>query len=692
MLESVLIANRGEIARRILRTCRKLGVRTIAVYSEADANALHVEEADAAFQLGGLTPAESYLRLDKLLDVAKQSGAQSVHPGYGFLSENAEFSKACVEAGLVFIGPTPEVIAALGRKDQAKRIMSEAGVPVVPGYHEDAQEPEALLAEAERIGWPILIKAVAGGGGKGMRVVTSAEAFADALQAAQREGAAAFGDGRVLLERYVAHPRHIEVQILADQHGNTLHLFERECSLQRRQQKVWEEAPSVFVTDDLRERITAAAVAAGKAVGYTNAGTVEFLVGPDREFHFMEMNTRLQVEHPVTELITGLDLVEWQLRIADGEKLPITQEQVGCCGHAIEVRLYAEQPEQGFLPSTGILERLEFPETEARIESGVREGAAVSVHYDPMLAKLIVLGRNRPDALRKLRGALQHCGIAGLHTNLRFLEQLARHPVVVAGAADTLFIESRLDELLNSGSGAVVHWCAALHLLRRRAAHGMRSKLQAAVSPWERFDNWRLSGTEAETIELQTMSGEVSLAVKTSARQVSGRGGVQTRPHLPLWFTVIQNDEHIELEFQETQQGCLLTGQNLRFSFRILQEADSPEAAFWVIPTDPESPEVRERFTPKPRLLWSSTEDSQQPSLSAPMPGTIVEVLVAAGETVRRGQPLLTLEAMKMEHTISAPDAGVVKQLLCAKGDLVAAQARLLEFEASNPNISGDSS
>ena len=710
MLESVLIANRGEIARRILRTCRKLGVRTVAVQSETDANALHVEEADAAFALGGQTPADSYLHLDKLLDAAQQSGVQAVHPGYGFLSENAEFAKVCAEDGLVFIGPAPEVITSMGRKDEAKRIMAEAGVPVVPGYHGDAQEADALLAEAERIGWPVLIKAVAGGGGKGMRVVESAEAFPDALQAAQREGAAAFGDGRVLLERYVAHPRHIEVQILADQHGNALHLFERECSLQRRHQKVWEEAPSVFVDDDLRERITAAAVAAGKAVGYTNAGTVEFLVGPDREFYFMEMNTRLQVEHPVTEMITGLDLVEWQLRIAAGEKLPVTQEQVGRCGHAIEVRLYAEQPEQGFLPSTGVLERLEFPGTEARLESGVREGDAVSVHYDPMLAKLIVLGRNRAEAVRKMRGALQHCGVAGLHTNLRFLEQLSRHPVVAAGEADTLFIESQLEELLGSGSGAVLHWCAALHQLRRRATHrqgsgaitnaGMASvrpelvegrtpsmlrqaqhergrpsyRPQVAVSPWERFDNWRLFGTELETVDLQTPSGEVSLSVEIGAAD-SGSA--------PRQFTVLHEDTRIELELQETPQGWLLTGPSLRFPFRILEETNLPDAAFWVIPSNPDADEVRERFTPTPRLSWASAEDSQQPSLTAPMPGTIVQVHVSAGETVRRGQPLLTLEAMKMEHTLSAPEEGVVDHLLCAKGDLVEAQARLVEFRTS---------
>ena len=455
MFSTVLIANRGEIACRVIRTCRRLGIRTVAVYSDADADAQHVRLADAAYHIGGPRPQESYLRGDAIIEVAKKSGAQAIHPGYGFLSENADFADAVEAAGLVFIGPRAASMRKMGSKAGAKELMQAANVPVVPGYTGADQSPDLLAREAARIGFPLMIKAAHGGGGKGMRIVRVLDEFMANLESCQREAKNAFGRDRVLLERYVRHPRHIEIQVFGDAHGNAIHLNERECSAQRRYQKVLEESPSPVLTPELRKQMGEAAVAAARAIDYVNAGTVEFIVESDADgnpagFYFMEINTRLQVEHPVTELVTGLDLVEWQLRVAAGDALPLTQEQVRQDGHAIEVRLYAEDPEAGFLPGSGKLERLRLPSTDAhvRIDSGVVAGDTVTIFYDPMIAKLIVHDVDRPSALARMRDALAQCEIGGPKSNIEFLERLVRHPAVVNGTIDTAYLDRHLDEFM----------------------------------------------------------------------------------------------------------------------------------------------------------------------------------------------------------------------------------------------------
>ncbi|MBN8224042.1 MAG: acetyl-CoA carboxylase biotin carboxylase subunit, partial [Xanthomonadales bacterium] len=474
MFDKILIANRGEIACRVIRTCRRLGIASVAVYSEADAGALHVRLADEAHCIGGAAPGESYLRGDAVIEAARRSGAQAIHPGYGFLSENADFAEAVAAAGLVFIGPRAESMRRMGSKAGAKQLMAEAGVPVVPGYNGEDQALATLSREAARTGFPLMVKAAHGGGGKGMRVVHRLEDFVPALESCQREARNAFGRDRVLLERYVSTPRHIEIQVFGDAHGRVIHLNERECSAQRRYQKVLEESPSPFLTPALRTAMGEAAVAAARAIGYVNAGTVEFIVDGDGNFYFMEINTRLQVEHPVTERVTGLDLVEWQLRVAAGQPLPLAQEQVPQRGHAIEVRLYAEDPDAGFLPASGTLRALELPAADAhvRVDAGVEAGDTVTVHYDPMIAKLIVHDADRPRALARLREALARCHVAGTKTNLAFLEALARHPAVVEGTIDTGYLDRHLDEFLAGDrpvSAPLLAAGAAALLLRAQA-------------------------------------------------------------------------------------------------------------------------------------------------------------------------------------------------------------------------------
>src|SRR5690554_3725846 len=452
MFDRILIANRGEIACRVIRTARRMGIRTVAVFSEAEADAQHVRLADEAWPIGGPRPQDSYLRGDAILEVAKRTGAQAIHPGYGFLSENAEFAEAVEAAGIAFIGPKASSMRKMGSKAGAKELMDAAGVPVVPGYTGEDQAPGVLVREAGRIGFPLMIKAAHGGGGKGMRIVRSAEEFMPALESCQREAASAFGRDRVLLERYIESPRHIEIQVFGDAHGHVIHLNERECSAQRRYQKVLEEAPSPFLTPGLRERMGEAAVLAARTIDYVNAGTVEFIVAPDGGFWFMEINTRLQVEHPVTEMVTGLDLVEWQLRVAAGEPLPLAQQDIPQAGHAIEVRLYAEDPEAGFLPGSGRLERLRLPRPSGhvRIDSGVVEGDTVTIFYDPMIAKLIVHDRDRPAALARLREALAQCVIEGPKSNIAFLEALVRHPAIVEARIDTGYLDRHLDEFTSA--------------------------------------------------------------------------------------------------------------------------------------------------------------------------------------------------------------------------------------------------
>src|SRR3954469_5215914 len=490
MFDTVLIANRGEIACRIIRTLKRMGIRSVAVYSEADRDALHVALADAAYEIGAAPPRDSYLNQANILSAAKASGADAIHPGYGFLSENAGFAEACAKAGLTFIGPPPSAIRAMGSKSEAKALMEKAGVPLVPGYHGADQSLQVLQAAADKIGYPVLIKASAGGGGKGMKVAENAAAFQAALESAQREAKNAFGDDRVLIEKYLQQPRHIEAQIFGDSFGNIIHLFERDCSIQRRHQKVIEEAPAPGLTAERRAAIGKTAVEAGRAVGYVGAGTVEF-IAEGENFYFMEMNTRLQVEHPVTEAITGIDLVEWQIRVARGEKLPKTQDQLKIDGHAMEVRLYAEDPVRDFLPQTGTLHHLRFPE-DARVDSGIRAGDTVSIHYDPMIAKIIAHGADRSEAIARLRRALAAMEVGGLATNLDFLQAILREPDFAAGKVDTGFIERHRAALLPEPLPLPVQALALAALAVLRA--GERDAVTQegdSYSPWARLPGWR---------------------------------------------------------------------------------------------------------------------------------------------------------------------------------------------------------
>jgi 3-methylcrotonyl-CoA carboxylase alpha subunit len=506
MFDKILIANRGEIACRVIRTCRALAVHTVAVHSTIDAHALHVEMADEAYAIGGPRPTDSYLCGERIIEVALACGAQAIHPGYGFLSENEDFARAVEAAGLVFIGPTPKAIEQMGLKDRAKTIMERAGVPVVPGYHGANQDAAFLRAEAKKVGYPLLVKAVAGGGGKGMRLVTNDAAFDEQLAAARREAKFAFGDVRVLLERFVTGPHHIEFQVFGDSHGHYVHLFERECSIQRRHQKVLEETPSPFVDDELRARMGDAAVAAARAIGYRGAGTVEFIVGADRQFFFMEMNTRLQVEHPVTEMITGEDLVEWQLRVAAGEPLPLSQSEILSGGHAIEVRICAENPAIQFLPETGRIAVLRSPDEapDVRLDTGVREGDEVSVFYDPMIAKLVVWGDDRAEAARRMCEALSETEILGVTTNLAFLERVVAHPAFLAGDTDTGFIDKHRANLLPPSGEAPVEALVAA------AARVYRDELARTpgVSPWDDASGWRLNQSAARRMEFRRADGE----------------------------------------------------------------------------------------------------------------------------------------------------------------------------------------
>ncbi|WP_447731182.1 acetyl/propionyl/methylcrotonyl-CoA carboxylase subunit alpha [Pseudoxanthomonas suwonensis] len=659
MFQRVLIANRGEIACRVIRTCRRLGIETVAVYSEADAGALHVRLADHAVCIGAAAPNESYLRGEAVIEAALRSGAQAIHPGYGFLSENAGFAETVAAADLVFIGPPASAMQRMGSKAGAKQLMAAAGVPVVPGYNGEDQSPETLSAEAQRTGFPLMVKAAHGGGGKGMRVVHRAEDFAAALESCQREARNAFGRDRVLLERYVRSPRHIEIQVFADTHGQVIHLNERECSAQRRYQKVLEESPSPFLTPRLRAAMGEAAVAAARAIGYVNAGTVEFIVDPDGNFYFMEINTRLQVEHPVTEMVTGLDLVEWQLRVAAGEPLPLAQAQIPQQGHAIEVRLYAEDPDSGFLPASGTLRTLALPSPSenVRIDAGVEQGDAVSVFYDPMIAKLIVHDVDRPSALATLRAALAECHVAGLKTNIGFLEALARHPAVVEGRIDTGYLDRHLDEFLH-GDAAATHAdlaiAAAAFLLRAQQAEAA----QAAASndphsPWALADGWRMHGRAARHLRLRC--GE-------AVHEVLARG------HGGDWRLTVDGQQHAisGARMHDGRLELLLDGAGRRARARF--DGDTLELH------DGHRRLQLQRLASERAGADEGGGDGQ---VRAPMPGRVVVVRVGHGQQVEAGTELLVMEAMKMELSVKAPRAGIVSALRAAAGDFVEAEAVL---------------
>jgi 3-methylcrotonyl-CoA carboxylase alpha subunit len=644
MFRKLLIANRGEIAIRVMRTAQRLGILSVAVYSDADAHAAHVAMADEAFRIGPAPARESYLNAEAILAAARASGAEAIHPGYGFLSENAAFAEACAVAGIVFVGPPASAIRAMGLKDRAKQLMAEAGVAVVPGYLGDDQSEARLAEEAARIGYPVLIKAVAGGGGKGMRRVDAADEFLAALAGAKREAASAFGDDRVLVEKYVTRPRHIEMQVFADRHGNCVHLFERDCSLQRRHQKVIEEATAPGMSDAMRARMGEAAVKAAKAVNYVGAGTVEFIADaseglrPDR-FWFMEMNTRLQVEHPVTEAITGFDLVEWQLRAAAGEALPERQEGISARGHAVEARLYAEDTQKGFLPSVGRLERLRFPAARdgLRIDTGVREGDDVIVFYDPMIAKVIAWDETREGAAAKLSNALAETQIAGVYTNAGFLVRALRHPSFIAGDIDTAFIARHRAALIPDYVEPAPHLLAqaALFLVAEREAraHGQ--------DPWDAQDGFRVSGPAREVIEFV----------------VNGKRVPVTLEHERNGAAKIEIAGEIVDSAAKNHVMRLSSGE-----IAVMEDGET-----WV-------------FALHDPFVAAEAAGIASDRIVAPMPGKIVQLLVAADEHVKRGQALAVLEAMKMEQTLSAPVDAQVASVEVEVGDQVIEGAVILRF------------
>jgi 3-methylcrotonyl-CoA carboxylase alpha subunit len=669
---TLLIANRGEIACRIAATARRMGLRTVAVYSDADATARHVAACDTAVHIGGPEPRESYLRADAILEAARRTGAQAIHPGYGFLSENEQFAKACADAGIAFVGPPTDAIAAMGSKSAAKRLMEKAGVPLVPGYHGENQYPDFLKAQADEIGYPVLIKASAGGGGKGMRIVESSAAFAEALASCKREAASSFGDDKVLIERYLQKPRHIEIQVFADTLGNCVYLFERDCSVQRRHQKVIEEAPAPGMTPERRAAMGDAAVAAARAVGYVGAGTVEFIAEPDGRFYFMEMNTRLQVEHPVTEMITGHDLVEWQLLVAAGQALPAAQEDLRITGHAIEARVYAENPDNGFLPSIGTLETLTFPphvtfrNGDIRVDGGVRAGDTITPYYDPMIAKLIVRGDDREQARARMAQALGDIRSVGVQTNIAFLRRLMLDEAFAAADLDTGLIERRNATLFPPAapaSEADIALAAATLLARQGLPHPDVRKYALRNDPWDLADGWRINGAYHQAFTFLD-KGEQRVA------SVSREGG--------QWFCQIGPGDARTLEWHvqpatenQYQARIRLGGEDGRGTVVLSGERAYVFSEGNVCMLDIHDPVAHA----------SDAAGDHGGSLTAPMPGKIIAVAVKAGDAVKSGDTLLVMEAMKMEHTISAPRDGKVGEIFFAVGDQVTDGAQLISLE-----------
>jgi 3-methylcrotonyl-CoA carboxylase alpha subunit len=651
----VLIANRGEIACRIIRTAKRLGLRTVAIYSDADRGAMHVSLADEAVLIGPAPAKDSYLHIAAIIEAAQAAGAEAIHPGYGFLSENADFAQACADAGLVFVGPSAATIRLMGSKSAAKGLMESSGVPVVPGYHGEDQSIAMLQSAADRIGYPLLVKASAGGGGRGMRFVGSADELMEAIAAAKREAASSFGNDQILIEKYVAKPRHIEVQVFGDNDGNMVSLFERECTLQRRHQKVVEEALSISTTAERRAAMSAAARSAAQAAGYIGAGTVEFITDSSG-FYFIEMNTRLQVEHPVTEMVTGLDLVEWQLRIAMGEKLPLGQDQIAANGHAIEARIYAEDPEKGFLPASGTIRAWREPVGEGiRIDAGFRAGDDITPYYDALLAKLIAWGADRPQALRRIGEALDAFEIGGVTTNLAFLKALLTHPQVIRDDIDTGFIERELSTLTRSAPALAVldvaAACAAV-LLREQG-----EQVASENSPWDRADGWTLAGRRSRRLSFRHG------AERYDAVLWYGRGG------LSLEF----GGKNERLQFVPREGGvfdmCLgdaLERVSVAWSSRDidLSTLRGPRKLHWIDP-----------------FVANMSEAAAAGRIVAPMPGTVTRILAEPGVGLARGAPVIVLEAMKMEHTLRAPAEGRVKALKCAVGDFVQEGTELAEFE-----------
>jgi 3-methylcrotonyl-CoA carboxylase alpha subunit len=665
LIRKLLIANRGEIACRIIRTARSLGIATVAVFSEADRHAKHVAAADEAFLIGPAPARDSYLDAAKILEVARRAGVDAIHPGYGFLAENADFAETCAEAGFVFVGPPPAAIRAMGDKAKAKALMAEAGVPIVPGYFGEDQDPRRLAVEAARIGFPVLIKPSAGGGGKGMKIVAGAEAFSAALDSARREAAACFGDTRLMLEKYLAAPRHVEVQVFGDAQGTIVHLFDRDCSIQRRHQKILEEAPAPGLSDALRGAMRAAAIEAARSVGYTGAGTIEFLVAPEASaFYFLEMNTRLQVEHPVTEMITGLDLVAWQIRVAEGAPLPLAQGEIAAAGHAIEARIYAEDPRRDFLPQTGTLSRVDFPpdQPQIRVDSGVGAGDAISIHYDPLIAKLIAHGEDRASALRRLDHALGETRIIGVETNLALLRKVLAHESFSSAALDTGFIARHGSALLgpeDSAPDAAVA-LAAVGLLCERET---RARL-AGGDPWSARDSWRLNTCAKEQIFLHDLAAPGPSGCITITRSAGGGWRLALADGTLYRHAIgaLAEDGTLQAELDGHRLGAVWRRADLEIC--VLRRGEP----------------VR-RFRLRSPTARGAPGSGSRGGLTAPMPGRITALLVAPGAKVGANTPVLVLEAMKMEHMLRAPSAGIVRKFTFGLGDQVEEGALLVTFE-----------
>jgi 3-methylcrotonyl-CoA carboxylase alpha subunit len=653
----LLIANRGEIACRVIRTAKAMGLRTVAVYSEADRDAMHVAMADEAVLLGPARARDSYLNIERVTAAARQSGAEAVHPGYGFLSESAEFAQACADAGLVFVGPTAEMIRAMGSKSGSKMLMEKAGVPLVPGYHGEAQDEATLAKSADKIGFPVLVKASAGGGGRGMRIVRSAGELAAAIVSAKREAKAAFGDDRMLIEKFVQNPRHIEVQIIGDSHGNLLSLFERECTLQRRHQKVIEEAPSPTLNAAQRDAVCAAARKAASAVNYVGAGTIEF-VSDGKDVFFIEMNTRLQVEHPVTELITGIDLVEWQLRVAFGEKLPLSQDEIKLNGHAIEARVYAENPHKNFMPSVGRIRTWRMPEPSngLRIDAGYREGDAVSPHYDAMLAKVIAWAPNRDAAIERLNRGLEESDVRGIVSNIPFLSALVTHPDVRANTIDTGFIERELKNLTPpSAPPGDIELCAAVAAILIEEAKTACAELH---SPW-RTSGWMPVGRRQRMFTFRHAPEAAQEMISLHYGHGAATLSIGEREFAFGSSLKADGGFDITLDGMKSRVVAVIEGHEL-----YLRTRNGRFDLHWVDP-----------------FGGDDEEQVGEDKIVAPLPGTVVALLAEVGATLEKGAPILTLEVMKMEQTLRAPFAGVLKVIKCKVGDIVQEGVELAEVE-----------
>lgn len=686
MFDKILIANRGEIACRIIHTCQKLAIKTVAIYSEPDKNALHVKMADDAYLIGPAAVKESYLKADKIIKIAKQSGAQAIHPGYGFLSENAEFAQMCAAENIVFIGPPVEAIIAMGSKSAAKEIMHKAGVPLVEGYHGDNQGEKKLEKEALKIGFPVLLKATAGGGGKGMRVVENQQDFSAALSSCKRESLSSFNDDKILIEKYLTRPRHVEIQIFADTKGHCVHLFDRDCSLQRRHQKIIEEAPAPALPDSIRKSMGEVAIKAAKAIDYVGAGTVEFLYDSDGQFYFMEMNTRLQVEHPVTEMITGEDLVEWQLIVASGNDLPKQQSEIVASGHAFEVRIYAEDPEQDFFPSTGKIRHLKFPQQNlhTRIDSGISESDEISIYYDPMIAKLIVWDKDRNSALKRLSAAISNIQLVGVKTNLAFLSAISNNSAFAKCQLTTHFIEQQHNSLfpkkVETKSDVLALLSIYLFLENQHQSLVLNQSTRDSYSPWGEANLWR-NGSMAYSQFFLTetvLDEEIHYSIKIYPLKISAEVQYKT--------IILKNDQF----FDEIELSAEINWENLNssaISRMLFANIAAKRICANVVRCDNELTLFLqgENFTLHIDDNYDhSSDDIVDNSLLAPMPGTIIQIAVKKNDQVQKGDRLLIMEAMKMEHSISAPADGTVEEIFFAVGEQVSEGTELVQFSANH--------